>query len=56
MVRGNKMTNKEKTHNIKVAFNLIETVFEDTDEELWASEHLSSAMLALTMWLEEWEI
>ena len=50
------MTNIEKTHDIKVAFNLIETVFEDTDEELWASKHLSDAMFALTMWLEEWEV
>ena len=50
------MDNREKTHDIHVAYNLIETVLEDTDEDLWAYEFLEDALEALKKYFDEYEI
>lgn len=50
------MTDKDKTHNIAVAYDLIRKVHADTDEELWACEYLERAIAALNMYFEETEI
>lgn len=50
------MTNKEKIHDIKEAFRLIEVVAEDTDDSLWAKEMLNGALAELKDWLKEGEI
>lgn len=50
------MTDSEKIHDIQVARNLIQTVVEDTDEDLWAYKHLTDALLGLEEWFEEPEI
>lgn len=49
------MDKLDKTHKINVAYNLIKTVMEDTDEELWAYEWLGDALVALNKWFEEWD-
>lgn len=50
------MTDSEKIHDIQVARNLIQTVVEDTDEDLWAYEQLKNALVELNQWFEESEI
>lgn len=46
------MTDKEKLHDIAIAFNLIEKVLGDTDEELWAYDYLEEAKFALEEYFE----
>lgn len=50
------MTDKEKAHDIREAYNLIKNVRDDTDEDLWAYEFLENAMTKLFEWFEEEEI
>lgn len=50
------MTDKEKTHKISVAYNSIRKVLEDTDEELWAYDFLTDAIVALNLYFEESDI
>ena len=50
------MTEKEKVHDIQIAYHLIINVLEDTDEDLWAYEHLEKAKDCLFNWFEEEEI
>ena len=50
------MTEKEKAQKIAVAYNAIETVHQDTDEDLWAFEWLSNALMELEKWYEEIEV
>ena len=38
------MCKDDKRHKIGVAYNLIETVLNDTDEELWAYKYLEDAL------------
>ena len=54
--RKDTMTEKEKYQKIAVAYNAIETVREDTDDELWARKWLEEALVALDMWYEETDI
>lgn len=49
------MIDSEKVHDILVARDLIRTVLEDTDEDLWAYEYLTDALLGLEKWFEEAE-
>lgn len=49
------MTDKEKTNEISVAYNSIRKVLEDTDEELWAYDFLTNAIVAL-LYFEESDI
>ena len=50
------MTDREKVHDIHVAYSLINTILEDTDEDLVAYEFLSEALINLFNWFEEVEI
>lgn len=50
------MTEKEKNQKIAVAYNAIETVRQDTDEDLWAYEWLSQALVELDKWHEEIDV
>ena len=50
------MTDKEKAHLMHIAYDNIEKVMSDTDEDLWAYEHLSTALVALEDWFEESDI
>ena len=50
------MTSKEKYQKIAVAYNAINTVREDTDDELWACEWLEDAIIALDKWYEEEDV
>lgn len=56
LVGVGKMCKDDKRHKINVAYNLIKTVMEDTDEELWAYKELADALVELDDWFEEWEI
>jgi hypothetical protein len=47
------MDRLDKGHKINVAYDLIKRVAEDTNEELWAYEWLSDALVALEKWFEE---
>lgn len=50
------MCKDEKVHHMNVAYNLIETVLNDTDEDLWAYKDLSDALVSLNDWFEEVDI
>lgn len=50
------MTNSEKIHDVRYAFNLIKTVKDDTDEDLWAYEILEDALDVLKQYFEEYDI
>lgn len=50
------MTDREKVHDIHVAYSLINTILEDTDEDMWAYEFLEEALVALDKWFEEGDI
>lgn len=50
------MVDKEKIHLIHIAYDNIDKVRNDTDEELWAREHLESALVALQDWFEESDV
>ena len=50
------MCKDDKLHKIRVAYNLIEIVKEDTDEELWAYKELEDALVSLDDWFEEYDI
>ena len=54
-IRLKNMNEADKRHKINVAYNLIKTVMEDTDEELWAYKYLEDALVALDSYFEEWE-
>ena len=47
------MTYKEKMHEISVAYNCLEKVLENTDEDLWAYKYLEDAITALNLYFEE---
>ena len=49
------MNEADKRHKINVAYNLIKTVMEDTDEELWSYFFLENALAELDRWFEEGE-
>jgi len=49
------MCKSEKTHNINVAYDLIERVRDDTDEDKWAYEYLTEALVSLNDWFNESE-
>ena len=50
------MCKDDKQHKINVAYNLIQTVLNDTDEDLWAYKDLSDALVSLNDWFEEVDI
>ena len=50
------MCKDDKQHKINVAYNLIQTVLNDTDEELWAYKDLYDALISLNDWFEEVDI
>lgn len=47
------MDRLDKTHKVNVAYDLVKRVAEDTDDDLWAYEWLSDALVALEKWFEE---
>ena len=47
------MDKLDKNHKINVAYDLIRTVAEDTDEEKWGYVWLTDAMTELRKWFEE---
>ena len=49
------MDKLDKTHKIGVAYNLIKTVMEDTDEDLWAYKYLGDALADLDFYFEEYD-
>ena len=49
------MNEVDKRHKINVAYNLIKTVLEDTDEEKWSYLFLENALTELDCWFEEGE-
>lgn len=49
------MDKLDKTHKINVAYNLIKTVMEDTDEDLWAYKYLGDALADLDFYFEEYD-
>ena len=49
------MNEADKRHKISVAYNLIKTVIEDTDEELWSYFFLENVLAELDRWFEEGE-
>ena len=50
------MCKDDKKHKINVAYNLISTVKDDTDEDTWAWTDLFDALTALQQWFEEEDI
>lgn len=50
------MTDREKAHLMHIAYDNIEKVQSDTDEDLWAYEYLGNALAELDQWFEESEI
>jgi hypothetical protein len=49
------MCKSEKRHNINVAYDAISKVRDDTDEDKWAFEFLTEALMSLRDWFEESE-
>ena len=49
------MNEVDKRHKINVAYSLIKTVMEDTDEEKWSYLFLENALAELDRWFEEGE-
>lgn len=49
------MNEVDKRHKINVAYNLIKTVMEDTDEEKWSYLFLENVLAELDRWFEEGE-
>lgn len=49
------MCKSEKRHNINVAYDLISKVRDDTEEETWAFDFLTDAMVSLSDWFDERE-
>lgn len=49
------MNEADKTHKISVAYNLIKTTLEDTDDKLWSYFFLENALAELDRWFEEGE-
>ena len=47
------MNEADKRHKISVAYDLIEKVLSDTDEERWAYYWLKDALYDLDKWFEE---
>ena len=54
--RKKSMTDSEKRHDMKVVWNMLETIKEDTDEDTWAYSHLEDAIIRIKDWFEEVEI
>ena len=54
-IRLKNMNEVDKKHKINVAYNLIKTVMEDTDEKLWSYFFLENVLAELDHWFEEGE-
>lgn len=50
------MVEREKGHLIHIAYDNLDKVRNDTDEDLWAYEYLSEALVALQNWFEESDV
>ena len=50
------MCKNEKIHHINVAYDLISKIRDDTDEDTWAYEELTQALMSLSEWFEEEDI
>ena len=54
--RKKPMTDSEKRHDMKVVWNMLETIKEDTDEDTWAYSFLEDAIIKIKEWFEEYDI
>ena len=50
------MSKNEKIHHVSVAYDLISKIRDDTDEDTWAYEELTQALISLSEWFEEEDI